>query len=121
MHHAGRNDADQFTAASQGKGYVQQSPRIGMPQGVKSRLSLTVSGIFQHEQRFVEENLLCFSLIHIVLIRALAAIAFVPVEPGRAFQGIHHLYIPHIYAENQREVLTGAGGRFLVGFEGRWV
>jgi hypothetical protein len=106
MHPAGRNDADQFTAASQGKGYVQQSPRIGMPQGVKSRLSLTVSGIFQHEQRFVEENLLCFSLIHVVLIRALAAIAFVPVEPGRVFQRIHLLYIPHIYNKNQREVLT---------------
>jgi hypothetical protein len=42
-----------------------------------------------------------------VLIRALAAIALVPVEPGRAFQGVHQLYIPHIYAKSQREGWTG--------------
>ena len=101
MHGAGRDDPDQLAVFSQGKRYVQQSPRIGVPQGVKSRLSLTVSGIFQHEQRFVEKNLLCFRLIHVVLIRALAAIAFVPVETCRAFQGIHRLYISHIYTKIQ--------------------
>jgi len=101
MHHAGRNNTNQFPGAPQGESYMQQSSRIAICQGMKTRLFLTVSRIFKDKQGFIEKNLLRFRLIDVVLIRALAAIALVPVEASRAFQAIHPLYISHIYTKIQ--------------------
>ncbi len=53
---------------------------------------LAVLGIWQEQERFVEENLFCFKLADGMLFRTLALVALVPIETGYPVP-LHHFCI----------------------------
>nr|WP_306537309.1 hypothetical protein [Geobacter sp.] len=64
MHIASGYHADPAAVETKGEGYVQESTTVGFSQGVKTRLTVAVPVIGQHEERIVEENLLRIGLAY---------------------------------------------------------
>ena len=82
MHIPGGDDPYQGSIRTQREGNVQPSAIVGFAECMEARFPLAMSVVAQHDERLVENGLLGFSLANAVLIRALAGVAFIPVESG---------------------------------------
>jgi hypothetical protein len=69
---------------------------IGFAQSVASRFLLTVSAVVQKKQRLVKENLLCFGLDNVMLLRAFSGISIIPVKANYLRQ-VNHVCILSSY------------------------
>jgi len=89
MHISGRDGTDFSPPESQGESDVEQPPRIGFPQSVKTRLRLAVFRVRgKHEWR-IEKGLLDFGLADLVFVCTLTIVASVPIEPFDFFEVDH--------------------------------
>jgi len=70
---------------------VKSSSFVGLAEGVKARLNLTVFWIGQHKERGIEKHLLCFSHRYPVPL-ILSGVTFVPFETND-FREIDHFCI----------------------------
>jgi len=66
-----------------------------------------MSLIAQDQQRRVEENLLRFTLADTVLIRALAAVARIPLKSLRPIEVDHRMYMTEVYRWCKRSGSAG--------------
>jgi hypothetical protein len=115
MHIAGGDRADFLPLKSQGERKVQQSARRGLPQGMKARLTLAVLHIWGKHERYVEEDLLNFSLANLVFVFALAVVAASPSNPSIAAKSIIPVYfhsIQHV-TTNESKVQASLSGLML--------
>jgi hypothetical protein len=69
---------------------------ISFAQSVVSGFLLAMRDVIQKKQRLVEENLLCFRLDNIMLVRAFPRISFIPVKASYLRQ-INHARILSSY------------------------
>jgi hypothetical protein len=75
----------------------QSPPGIGSPKRVITRLQDAMPLVGQDQQRRVEENLFRLALADALLLRPLAAIARIPLEPFRSIETDHRMYMTEIY------------------------
>lgn len=101
MHVAGGNHADSGPIVAQREGDVQAPSGIGLTQGVIAWFVMAVALIGKNQKRLIEKNLLGLGQGDVMLIDALAPIAFVPIEAGDPVKIDHPTYITIIYDGRQ--------------------
>ena len=79
VHRSGRNGANQRVLLAQCKCDVKPSLTLGSPEGVKTKLRLTVLGVRTNDERLTKENLLNLRLRYAVFL-ILSCVSFIPVE-----------------------------------------
>ena len=75
---------------------VKQSPRIRASESMQPSLARTMADILQDQQWIVEEDLLGFSLAHVMFFDAFAIITFVPFKPLDLREIEHFVYYRNI-------------------------
>jgi len=102
MRVAGGNHANAPPGITEREADHQSPPGIRSSKCMVARLQDTMPLVYQDQQRRVEENLLRLALADTVLIRALAAIARVPLEPFRSIKADHEAYMTRIYKQRKQ-------------------
>ncbi len=74
-----------------------KQPVLGCPsQRMKARFPFTMLRVFDNDQWIIEENTFRFGLTDVMFIRALAAVAIVPVKTCNLVK-LDHVYMFNIY------------------------
>src|SRR6266566_2440597 len=81
MHISCGNDAYLPSLCSCRESNVQQAPRTGLSQRMKSGFTLAVPNVFKHEQWRTEEQLFSFALARPVSFLAFPLVSIIPIEP----------------------------------------
>jgi len=88
-----------------------QQPVLGcLSQRVETPLPFTMLCILDNDQRIVKEDTFRLGLTDAMFVRALAAVAVVPVKPGDLVKVDHGVYIEYI----QNEAFMQYGSKDMV-------